>query len=230
MNLDTPGRKAAAIAFSIVAIAGSAFWIWNQSREPAPELKHAQFVAMGRVLADETASAIAHRPKKRVLIISADTDDPALKVQLDSLRATLKKHPEIDVKDTEFIESDNKKSVRPGQGLSARKFARLIEKNVKADAIVSLVGMPKADDKDLADLKAKVPRVIAFVGDRDRVPELIARKMLRIAVVPRYQFPAPVQEPKTPQEAFDKYFQIIRAPKSTNEPAETATAPDAAKK
>jgi hypothetical protein len=226
MNLNNnPVTKAVVVVLALAATGASVFWIWKQQQPPRPEDKYSQYVAMGRVLAEETMRAIEHRPKKRVLIITGKTDDPIMGLQLDSLVATLKKNPEIEIKDTETVESEKKRGVGPGNGLSARRFVRIVEKNLKADAIVSLVGMPEPDDKDLKDLDVKVPRVIAFVSDRDRVEPLFAQKMLKIAVVHRFQFPSPVKEPKSPQEAFDKYFQVVRAPKSTNDAPEKAAEP-----
>ncbi len=230
MNIEkNPAAKAAVIVLALVAISGSVFWIWKQQQEPKVEDKYPQYVAMGRVLAEETMRSIEHRPKKRVLIITGKTEDPVMGLQLESLLATFKKNPEIEIKDTETVESEKKRAVGPGNGLSARRFVRIVEKNLKADAIVSLVGVPDPDDKDLKDLDVKVPRVIAFVSDRDRVEPLFAQKMLKIAVVHRYQFPSPVSDPKSPQEAFDKYFQIMRAPKSTNDAPEKAAEPGKAK-
>ena len=132
---------------------------------------------------------------------------------------TLKKHPEIEIKETVQLESEGKHRIGMGHGLSARRFVRLVEKNLKADAIVSFVGVPDPADADMKKLTVKVPRFLAETGDRDRVAKLIEDKMLRVAIVPRFEFPSPVNIPETEQEWFDKYFQIIRAPKSTNSPA-----------
>ena len=75
----------------------------------------------------------------------------------------------------------------------------------------------------MKELKVKVPRFLAESGARDRVQALVDQKMLRVAILPRYEFPSPVKEPKTEQQWFDKYFQVYRAPKSTNAVSETAT-------
>jgi hypothetical protein len=49
--------------------------------------------------------------------------------------------------------------------------------------------------------------------------------MLRMAVVPRYRFPAPVKTPKTDEEWFDKYFQVMKPPKTTNTTSAVTNAP-----
>lgn len=228
MNLDTPGRKTAAVLFSLLAIAIAGGMIWWQYRPRRPADTLPQYAAAGQILAEETVKSIAHRPKKRVLVVSAKNPDAAMQLEHESFMAVLKQHPEIEIKGDERLEAEGKNRFTVGQGLSARKFVRLVEHNLKADAIVSFVGMPKPDDKDLAALNVKVPRVLAMVADRDRVEGLFTNKMLRVAIVPRFQFPSPVKEPKTPQEHFDKHYQILRAPKSTNT-AETADEPGKAK-
>jgi len=75
---------------------------------------------------------------------------------------------------------------------------------------VSFVGVPDPEDEDMSKLERKPPRFIAFTRDLDKLPKLFKNRTLRVAIVPRYEFPAPGPEnPKTPQEWFDKRFQIV---------------------
>lgn len=223
MKLDSPSKKTAAVAFALFTIGLAAFLIYKQRQPPKNPFPHHR--ALGRTLAEETAKSLEHRDKKRVLIITAKSPDPMLRVQFESFMQAFKQHPELELKETVELESDAKHRIALGHGLSARRFVRLVEKNLKADAIVSFVGVPDPGDADMNALAVKVPRFLAETGDRDRVQSLIEKKMLRVAVVPRYEFPAPIKEPQTEQEWFDKYFQIIRAPKSTNDAA-NAKAPE----
>src|SRR5205823_4079822 len=83
--------------------------------------------------------------------------------QLAAFLAVLKEHPEIEIKDKEplLLEPDAKHRLAPGHGLSARRFVRIVEKNLKADAIVSFVGVPDPDDSEMKTLTVKVPRFLA---------------------------------------------------------------------
>ena len=214
MKFDSPSKKAAAVTLSLLAIGFATFLIYKQRQPVKNPFPHHR--ALGRAMAEETIKSLEHRDKKRVLIITAKTPNPMLSAQFETFLQTLKQHPEIEIKDTVHLEPDPKHPVTLGHGLSARRFVRLVEKNLKADAIVSFVGVPDPFDSEMNALAVKVPRFLAETGDRDRVQKLIDQKMLRVAIVPRYEFPSPVKEPKTEQQWFDKYFQIIRAPKSTN--------------
>ena len=117
----------------------------------------------------------------------------------------LKKLGEYDLKEYE-LDTKNQPKYGVGAGLSGRRFVRTVLKNAKADAFVSFVGAPKLSDEEAAELK-KVPRFIAESRSPDHLPKLFEKKILQVAVVSRFSFPAPgPQKPKTPQEWFDKRF------------------------
>ena len=98
-----------------------------------------------------------------------------------------------------------------GAGLSGRRFVRTVKNNPKADAIVSFVGAPKMADDEVAEL-AHPPKFIAETKSPDHLPKLFEKNLMQVAVASRFIFPAPgPQEPKTPQEWFDKRYQIVLA-------------------
>jgi hypothetical protein len=66
-------------------------------------------------------------------------------------------------------------------------------------------------DKDVAELAA-APKFIVESRSPDHLPKLFEKHLITVAVVSRYAFPAPgPRKPKTPQEWFDKRFQIVAA-------------------
>ncbi len=221
MKLDSPARKTTAVIASVLLIGLAAYLIHLQRQPTKDPYPHHRM--LGRVMAEELVKSLEHRDKKRLLLITAKSPDPMLAMQVESFLKTLKQHPEIEIKDTVALESDGKQRIGMGHGLSARRFVRLVEKNLKADAIVSFVGVPDVADPDMKELKVKVPRFLAETVAHERVQPLIDQKMLRVAILPRYEFPAPVKEPKSDRQWFDKYFQVLHAPKSTNTVSETTT-------
>ena len=77
------------------------------------------------------------------------------------------------------------------------------------DAIVSFVGAPELSDQDLAQLKTS-PKLIAEAHSPERLINLLDKKILVSAIVPRFEFPAPgPRKPETSRQWFDHYFQIV---------------------
>ncbi len=203
-----PGsKKAAIVGASLVAIALSAFVMYRQLKAPAFNVALHQRV--GQVMAEQTAKALGQ--KGRVVLITIPTGgEPELATQLDAFRATLKKLGDFEIKEKELDTKDQPK-YGVGNGLSGRRFLRTIKNNPNADAIVSFVGVPSVSDEELADLK-KVPKFIAETRSPDHLPKLFEKRLIEVAVVSRFVFPAPGPvQPGTPQEWFDKRYQILTA-------------------
>jgi hypothetical protein len=227
MKLDTPAKKTAVVLLSLVMLGVAGFLIYKHTHRPPPDYVR-QHRALGRRMARELAKVLEKREKKRVLVITAASPDTILRAQTDAFFEAMKEHSDIEIKEVEKVESDGKRRIAAGTGLSTRKFVRLVEKNLKADAIVSFIGVPDTEDPEWDKLTAKVPRFLAETGDRDRVPALLTNRTLRAAFVPRFEFPSPVKDPKSDREWFDKYFQILHPPGSTNAATQTVTNASAA--
>ena len=229
MKFDTPGKKLAAIAFSVIGFSVAAFLIYrHEHRPPEDQLQHHH--AVGRVLAKEVVRLLEGRDKKRLLVITAKSPDTILTAQMAAFSEEMKKHSDIDIKETEQLEQEGNRRVGAGQGLSARKFVRILENNRKADAIVSFVGLPDPDEPEMKSLPLRVPRLVAETVHPDRAEKMFEQKTLRSAVAPRYQFPSPVKDPKTEKDWFDKYFQMLKPAKTTNAVSETTNSKPVAAK
>jgi len=205
----SPNRKRALTAVvSVLAIAGSALWIfWSQFK--APKYNVGLHQRVGEVMAEQTAKLAG--PKGRVVLITIPTaGELELKTQLEAFRKSLKKLGDYDLKEYEMDTKDQPK-YGVGTGLSGRRFVRTVNKNEKADVFVSFVGAPEFKDEEIAELK-KLPIFIAESRSPDHLPKLFQKKLIQVAVVSRYLFPAPgPRNPKTPQEWFDKRYQIVAA-------------------
>jgi len=215
MNLNTGPGKVAALAFSLLGFAVAAFLTYRYQHRP-PEDRFQHHRAAGRVLAKEVVRVLEGRDKKRLLIITAKSPDAILAAQMETFHALLKQHRDIEIRETEELSSDGNKRISAGQGLSARKFVRIVNDTRKADAMISFVGLPDPDDSEMKALTNRVPRFVAETAHPERAEKFFDQKMLRMAVAPRFEFPAPVKDPKTEQEWFDKYFQVMKPPKTTN--------------
>lgn len=213
MKFDSPPKKIAAVTLSIIGIAIAAVLVHRyQNRPPDERLQHHR--GAGRALAREVVRLLEDRDKKRLIIITAKSPDTILAAQMATFHEVLKQHPSIEIRETEELSSDGDKRISAGQGLSARKFVRIVNDTRKADAMVSFVGLPDPEDDEMKLLTNRVPRLVAETVNPERAEKFFERNMLRLAIAPRFQFPSPVKNPKTEQEWFDKYFQVMKPPKT----------------
>lgn len=196
-----------------VVTSGAISWILVQQRDAAkPETR--QHTGLGEVMAEETAKQLAKREKKRVVVISLQSKDPILHAQEESFFAKLKTLcPESEIKETIRVDPEGEKRYGPGLGLSTRRFLRIVEHNVKADVLVSFIGTPDPGSAEMHAFTSKIPRFVASTRDLADAKKMLEKNWLRAAIVPRYDFPAPKDDPKTTQDWFTRYFQIV----TTNE-------------
>ena len=84
---------------------------------------------------------------------------------------------------------------------------------MKADVLVSFIGTPDPGSAEMHAFASKIPRFVASTRDLADAKKMIEKNWLRAAIVPRYDVPAPKDDPKTTQDWFTRYFQIV----TTNE-------------
>ena len=204
-----PNTKNGLLALaSLLVIAGSAAWIYYREFK-APKHNVALHQRVGEIMAEQTARQVG--PNGRLLLLSIPTGgEPELRTQLEAFRRKLKTLGDYDLKEHELDPKDQSK-YGLGSGLSGRRFVRAVKNNPKTDALVSFVGAPRLTDEDLAEL-AKSPKFIAEARSPDHLPKLFEKRLIQAAIVSRFVFPAPGPlHPKTPQEWFDKRYQVITA-------------------
>jgi len=202
-------KKVVLAAGSILVIVGSSLWIYSH-HFAAPKINVLLHQAVGRVMAEETAKLVDNRGK--IVVIAIETaQDAELKVQLEEFAKTLKKFSGITVAKTYLLETENRAKYGAGSGLSARRFIRIVNKNTSAAALVSFVGAPALKDEEIGQLQAR-PKFIAESRSVEKLENLFAKQRLQVAIVSRFQFPAPVEgNPGTLRQWFDKRFQVLTA-------------------
>lgn len=207
MNLpNSTLGKVLLVGCSLAAIAASAVWIYF-FQFAKPRLNMTLHQEIGRVMAHETATLLAGKGK--VVIIALDEPKfPEMKAQLQAFEEALRPTG-VTIKETYLLETDEKPKYGVGSGLSARRYVRIVNKNRSADAIVSFVGVPDLSDDDITELK-KTPKFLAETRSAEKLDKLFRKKILHVAVVSRFTFPAPVEgKPRTPRAWFDKYFEVV---------------------
>jgi hypothetical protein len=202
-------KQIVATVVSLGVILASSGWIYF-TQFASPKINLPLHKAIGEVMAEETSRLLGH--KGSVIVLAIDpVAAPELQGQLDAFKQTLRRRAGITIKETEFLDTRNNPKFGAGRGLSGRRFLDVIKKHSTADAIVSFVGAPNLSESDFAELgNTRLPRFIAESGSAAKLRKLFDRKVLNVAIVARYQFPAPAQgTPKTPTEWFQKRFQIV---------------------
>ncbi len=193
---------------SLLAIAASSAWIYYYQFK-APKHDVGLHQRIGEIMAEQTAKVIG--TKGRLVLVTIPTGpEPELRTQLDAFRRRLKALGDYDLKEHELDTKDQAK-YSLGAGLSGRRFVRTVKNNPKADGIVSFIGAPRLSDDELTGL-SKVPKFIAETRSPDHLPKLFQKQIIQVAIVSRFVFPAPdARPPKTPQQWFDKRYQIVTA-------------------
>jgi hypothetical protein len=199
-------QKILAVA-AVAAIAASGVWIWHWESQPA-DLNVPLHESIGTVLADETFRQVGHIGK--IVVVTMDTHRaPELKVQMASFQKHLKTLGGVTIADKVVLDPGENPKYRPGSGLSAKRFLKIVRKHTGVDAIVSFVGAPEMSEEEFKQMKSS-PKFIAEARSPERLMTLLQEKVLISAIVPRFEFPAPgPRHPETTRQWFDHYYQVV---------------------
>jgi hypothetical protein len=201
-------KRRVTMTLAVVAIVAACAWIYITQTSDARH-NEALHRHIGKVLAEQTAEVAGNKGK--IVTLAIDTKDwPELNTQLAAFKTALKKLGNFDVRDYEMDTKDQPK-YGVGSGLSGRRYVRTVNKNTNATVFVSFIGAPKLSKEDLAELTIK-PRLVAEVRSVENLPKLFQQQMIDIAIVSRFQYPAPApRNPRTAEEWFTKRYQIVTA-------------------
>ena len=217
------GRQILVITVALLVIAASVAWICV-TQFASPKINLVLHHGIGEVMAEETSRILGH--KGDVLVIAIDSDAaPELRAQLEKFKQTLRKLGCVSIKETVFLDTENKPKYGTGRGLSGGRFVRVAKKKgADVDAIVSFVGAPSLSDADWSDLeKMKLPKLVVESGSAAKLKKLFDKKLLEVAIVSRYEFPAPNRkDPKTARDWFEKRYQIVTAGTAATLPGPSA--------
>jgi hypothetical protein len=204
---SSDAKKVVVTVGLLLVITGSSSWIYFH-HFAAPKINVPLHQAVGHVMAEETAKLLNNQG--RIVIIAIETaKDPELKVQLEEFERTLNQFSGIKVAKTYMLETENRPKYGAGSGLSGRRLVRIVNKNTTADALVSFVGAPELKDDEIRELQAR-PKLIVESRSAGKLKKLFDQQLLHVAIVSRFQFPAPVEgNPGTLRQWFDKRFEIV---------------------
>src|SRR5258708_6018433 len=159
---------------AICVILGSVLWIYR-TEFGTSNLNVPLHQAVGQIMAEETLRVAGHTGG--VVLVTTDTAHaPELKVQIEAFEKELKRRG-ITVKEKVTLDPGDNPKYRPGAGLSAKRFLKIVRKHPGTDAIVSFVGAPQLSEVEIAQLKS-IPKFIAETHSPDKLVSLFQKKIL----------------------------------------------------
>lgn len=196
-----------ALCLLVIALAGGRIW---QSQSERTDLNVKLQQGIGERLAVLAVENLAGRGKLAVVTLEPGQSEE-LDLQFAAFQRALAAHPAVTIEDIDHVDAEGRAKYGPGRGLSARRLQRMIGKYADVDLFVSFIGAPDPDDLKEQPLPAGHPRLLPSARNAKELYELIKLGLVRTAVVPRYEFPAPGPErPRTPSEWFDRHYQVVQ--------------------
>ena len=203
----TQSQKSSLImAVCVVVSAACSIWIYR-TQFHAAKFNVGLHQRTGEVLAEQTAKLL--EGKGKVITIAIELKEwPELKTQINAFEATLKKLGNFEVREY-VLDTKDQPKYSVGSGLSGRRYVRIVNKNTNADVFVSFIGAPNLKKEDLAELSVK-PKFVVEARSTDNLAKLFEKNLVSVAVVSRFQFPAPVAKgPKNADAWFIEHYQIV---------------------
>lgn len=193
---------------AVLTIAGSVSWTWHTqfgARDPNAGLQR----AVGDRLATEAGRLASGQGTVAGVTLETGAS-AALDEQWRAFQARLQAVPGMRLGGVERVDGDKGDKYGPGAGLSARRLTRLVEKNRDAAVLVSFIGLPDLEEKEVAALGTTRPKLVAFSRSMKGVVAALRRGVAHAVIVPRFEFPAPGDaNPSTPAGWFDQRFQVV---------------------
>ncbi len=196
-----------ALCLLVIALAGWRIWL-SQTERTDLDVKLQQ--GIGERLASLAVESLSGRGKIAVVTLEAGQSEE-IDLQFAAFERALAAHPAVTIDDVDHVDSEGQAKYGPGRGLSARRLHRMLGKYADADLFVSFIGTPDPDDLEEQPLPAGHPRLLPVSRNPKELYELIKLGLVRVAIVPRYEFPAPGPDrPRSGSEWFDRHYQVVR--------------------
>jgi hypothetical protein len=197
-----------AVAAVLIAAAWSGLYLFLHPQPPATDEQPHE--AVGAMLAEQALSRL--EPGARILVFARDPKPyavPASAAQLNGFLHALKKSGRT-VAGTRWFKLDPLRLV----AVPPEDFFDQLRHGKDNDVIVSFLGPPRLDERQLAQLGNKRPPVLAVCpGARSAQAELrrlFDQKLLAAAVIDRLEAPAPGPAGSL-RDGFERHFRLITA-------------------
>ena len=201
-------NKKLVATLAVLGLLAAALILWRQFSGPHVNLRPS--AAVGAVLAEELGRLLGGPGKVVILSRQSAHEGPdATRERVTALTAALQSHAMLKLAGTEIMPRAAGGMMDMG-GVTEEQFLAAAEKYPDAKAIVVFGGLPPCSQALAEKLNAGSLKAVAVCGYGPTVRRWLESKTLAIAVVPRMEdLPAGTPTPKTPQEWFQREFEII---------------------
>jgi hypothetical protein len=186
--------------------------VWLQrSIHPKPlddEVKPAY--AVGQVLAEQ--AAIATGDKGRLAMVWMPINSVRGQAELAGFLETMKLHKHITLTATNLF----KASETAFGSMSFQQLAAVVNKDTNVDVIVSFLGVTSFTDAQIATLPTPSPKLVVMNWNPEDVQRGMKAGLVKAAVMSRRLTGIPSDHPKTPQQWFDRYYDLVMPESSGN--------------
>ena len=159
--------------------------------------------AVGQVLAEQAVKAI--NDKGRVALVCMPSGAMRSQAEMEGLQQTLRNHKNITI-----VRTNNFKPTETSIGcLSFEQFATIMNKNSDADVIVSFLGITSFTDAQIATLPNPAPKLVVKDWNPREVQRGMKAGLVKAAVMSRRLTGIPSDNPKTPHQWFDRYYDLV---------------------
>lgn len=204
----TPRAKRLSVLLLPLIIAAGGLWLRLTKFATVDPHQQAD-VRVGEVLAERAAQLLGGRG--RIVVLSFhQAENPAVNTQTTAFLAAVRRTGALTVVATEFVSAGDQSRKGVQRGLDPQRLLAVVQAHPDANAIVSFVGAPPLTEKLRTQWTAQSPKFLAVSLVRKELAALLGGQVLQVAIVPRFQYPAPVSEnPHTAREWFDQFYQVV---------------------
>ena len=206
---NDPERRKKVTLIAVAVILISLVSLFFTMCEHAPKINPLPFIGLGEMLAEESITAIDnHGTVVPVLADYHTTGSTPMTHEWKAFAKETKRHSGVKLADPVIVKLAESGMGEPG--ISRADFDNLVKKNSTAGALVFFVGLPPWDAANPLTLPPGSPKIIAVHNSPQPAKPYFANSITAVIITAR-QTPETqaTGEPKTPRQAFDRYFQVF---------------------
>ncbi len=212
-------KQTMGVLMAILAIAGSAAWIYYGPSSGSQKFDLNPYHALGAGVAEETAQLFGS--KGQVVVIApgnSEFKNPAVEGQLNSFQKTLKKSG-VAIAATVKFKLTPLESMTTGGAVPRDQFLKVLQSHPNVGAVVLFCGFPQLASQDYDALKQSRAKFVVASGYMPDYRQLLEAQVIHLAIVPQFdRSPTTAKKPQTLQEWFESEFVVIRPGNTANLP------------